>query len=111
MDDDSWILGSIVIVVLIIVVPLVGIGWFIASRPTTYCTDWVKAVSIEPSFEDNGKHEDEQYVVKYEDGSVTGQDQGLIPFARCTAQTRVHQSDKQPGWKEVSTWGDVNWQQ
>lgn len=110
MDEDNLWPGIVVVVVAVCLI-IGGLSWFIASRPTTYCTKWTRAVSIEPTNSDNGKHSDEQYIVKYEDGSITGQDQGAIPFARCTAQTRVHMSQKQPGWKEVNSFKTVDWQQ
>lgn len=81
----------------------------IDSRPTTYCTKWVKAVSIEPTNSDNGKYSDEQYIVKYEDGSISGQAQGDIPFARCTSTVRTNHSKAKSEWKIVSRGGEVEW--
>jgi hypothetical protein len=81
----------------------------LADGPKTYCTSWVKAIEIKPSYEDNGKHEDEQYVVKYEDGSVQGYDQGNMPFARCTNKVEVHPTQAKDEWKTVD-YDEVDWE-
>lgn len=112
-DRSENILG--VIVVLLIISILGGliacIRVYSANQPTTYCTEWTRAVSITPTSHDDGKYSDEQYIVKYADGSITGQDQGNIPFARCTKKVRVHHTQKKSGWKTVYGYSGVDWEE
>ena len=49
----------------------VGTTWGKRYDVKTYCTEWSKVVSIEPVYEDNGKYEDEAFIVKWDNGSVT----------------------------------------
>ena len=110
---DNVIVGFIVAAMVGVVfgLPALGIWKYASNRPTTYCTKWTRAKSIEPTNSDNGKYSDEQYIVKYEDGSVAGQDQGAIPYARCTDKVRVHHSQKQLGWKTVNNYTGVDWEE
>lgn len=108
-DKQALTVGATVVLVF---VGMIAWLWHEAeTQPTTYCTEWTRAVSIEPTNSDNGKHADEQYVVKYEDGSMDGQDQGGIPFARCTNKVDVHESKAKSNWKVVDSYGDVDWEQ
>jgi hypothetical protein len=98
-----------------IFVILIVLGWRwavhkIHSYPTTYCTAWTRAVSIEPTNHDNGKYSDEQYIVRYADGSLDGQSQGDIPFARCTHKVKTT-AKKESSWKTVGSLGYVDWEE
>lgn len=99
---------GVAITIFFLVMLFRGFVHWMDSRPTTYCTNWTQAISITPTNHDNGKYSDEQYIVKYADGSIDGQDQGDIPFARCTRQVQVPDSQKEPGWKIVTMYG-VQW--
>lgn len=46
---------------------------------SSYCLQYKKIVSAEPLYEDNGKHEDEAYRIKFEDGSVGLLENGDAP--------------------------------
>lgn len=101
----------ILIVVAVIVGPIWAVYVYAQSRPTTYCTEWTRAVSIQPTNHDNGKYSDEQYVVKYEDGSQDGQSQGDIPYARCTNKVRVRDTLKKENWKTINSFNSVDWEE
>lgn len=107
--------GLATLVVVLIISPLAAIPlliwWYASSQPTTYCTDWVKVESIKPTNRDNGKHEDEQYIVTYKDGSLEGFDQGGIPYARCINKVEVHHSAAKSHWKTVHPYAGVDWAQ
>lgn len=116
MEDKQDVTGevfggiAVIVVIILIILGVRAIFHSAHNRPTTYCTAWTRAVSITPTNHDNGKYSDEQYVVKYEDGSIDGQDQGQIPYARCTNKIRTASSPN-PDWKVVDTFGDVDWDQ
>jgi hypothetical protein len=114
-DNDSTADGVLAVVGGLLVIVVLGlIVWgvirWIKSYPTTYCTEWTRVVSITPTNHDNGKYSDEQYIVKYADGSVDGYDQGTIPFARCTHKVSTT-NPPQKNWKIVSPYGTVDWEQ
>lgn len=122
-DSSSVVIGGVEIVLQLFAMAAVAVvcffGWRLMSatwhtltkeRPSWYCTSWVRAVSIESTNADNGKYSDEQYVVKYEDGTVEGKSQGDIPYARCTRKVKVMSADAKPSWKPVDSYGEVNWE-
>lgn len=113
--DDAIIetISNLLTLGIIIGLCFLGARWFshwLHSRPTTYCTAWTRAVSITPTNHDNGKYADEQYIVKYANGSIDGQSQGDIPYARCTNKINTVKVPK-PEWKKVDSFGDVDWEQ
>lgn len=111
-DNFGEVVGGISILIAIVLI-ILGIRTIVHSahnRPTTYCTTWTRAVSITPTNHDNGKYSDEQYVVRYADGSIDGQSQGDIPFARCTHKVKTSKPP-QYGWKTVDQFGYVDWDQ
>lgn len=53
--------ATVVLIIAAVVGVSVVLPWrYAAGRPTTYCTRWTRAVSIEPTNHDNGKYSDEQ---------------------------------------------------
>jgi hypothetical protein len=109
-ESKAALLGGVIILAGFILVAAFALEYK-ENLKTTYCTDWTRAVSIEPTNSDNGEHADEQYIVRYEDGSVDGQDQGKIPFARCTHKVDVPKDEKKPHWKVVNDYSGVDWEQ
>jgi hypothetical protein len=91
-----------------------GIRWLDSNLAATdYCTDYTKVVSIEPIFEDDGKYEDETYLVRYENGLLESKDNGKIPPYKCLSWAEVKDGEPvSPGWKK-SNYGhwdsQVNW--
>ena len=78
--------------------------------PTHYCTEYTAVQSIVPVFEDNGKNEDESYIVKYADGTTASKEQGEIEPYRCTNIEAVKDNEPvDPKWKVAKFARDVTW--
>lgn len=109
VNGTVTVLFAALLVFLVVVLFHKAAGWPIISHRTTYCTSWVKVVKITPTNADNGKYSDEQYIVKWSDGTVEGRDQGAIDPYRCTHTVRVPDSQRQRGWKTVDESGNTDW--
>lgn len=76
---------------------------------TTYCIEKKKVVKIQPIYEDNGKHEDENYRVEYDDGSIEATSRGDIKPYTCTKKKKVKTNNPDPSWKVVDRFDVVDW--
>lgn len=115
LETWEWagIIASVILVILAIwlVVVLFKKAWpdNFSIGTSTYCTQWVAVESIEPKHFDNGKYNDEMYVVKYKDGTVEGREQGNIEPYRCTEETTIRSNQKpDPQWKKIE-YGNISW--